>query len=212
MLVLGDAHADDDENRRALLEAYRSVDPAVAIQTGDLLYYDLPAPTWFIAGNNEDFEVIDALRAGGSPPGTTDVHLLDGSTADLEGLRVGGLSGNFAPTQFHKARQALSGDRRRHFVEADVERAKALDAVDVFLTHEAPHGLLQADGYDPGCVHVDEILKAVEPSICLVGHHHEHVEGTFGPTRVVALAPVWEAYYRLDPDTLSLGRHDRTDR
>lgn len=206
MLVLGDAHADTDDNRRALLQTYRSVAPDVVIQTGDLLYYDLPAPTWFVAGNNEDFDVIDALRDGAAPPGTENVHLLDSSVTRLGGIRVGGLSGNYAPTQFEKDRSDLHGGRRRHFVHADVERAKALDEVDVFLTHEAPHGLLDADGYDPGCVHIDEILKAVEPSLCLVGHHHEHVEGSFGPTQVVALAPAWESYYWLDPASLGLDR------
>lgn len=209
MLVLGDAHADVDTRRTALLEVYEAVEPSVTIQTGDLLYYDLPSPTWFIAGNNEDYDVIDALRAGESPPGTANVTLVDSDVVELEGLRVGGLSGNFAPTRFEKRRSDLVGDRRRHFVKAEVDRAKALEAVDVFLSHEAPHGLLKANGYDPGCVHIDDILRAVEPDLCLVGHHHEHAEGSFGPTRVVALEPVWEAYYDLDPETLELVRHPR---
>ncbi len=210
MLVLGDAHADDPDNRRALLDVYRSVDPAVAIQTGDLLYYDLPEPTWFIAGNNEDFDIIDALRSGEAPDGVSNVHLLDSSIVERDGLRIAGLSGNFAPTRFEKARSDLQGDRRRHFVEADIEHAKSLENVDVFLVHEAPHGLLDADGYDPGCVHVDDVLRTVEPDLCLVGHHHEHAESTFGPTRVVALTPVWEGYYLLDPETLELDRRDRS--
>lgn len=209
MLVLGDAHADTEDHRRALLETYRSVQPDLAIQTGDLLCYDLPAPTWFVAGNNEDLDLIDALRAGTTPPSTENVHLLDSSVATLAGLRVGGVSGNYAPTQFEKDRSELQGGRRRHFVRAEVERAKTLTNVDAFLTHEAPHGLLDADGYDPGCVHIDEILKAVEPALCLVGHHHEHVEGSFGSTRVVALAPVWESYYRLDPSSLAIDRFDQ---
>lgn len=211
MLVLGDAHADVDKRRAALLAAYEAVESAFTIQTGDLLYYDLPSPTWFIAGNNEDYDVIDALRAGESPPETANVSLIDSEVVELEGLRVGGLSGNFAPTQFEKDRAELEGDRRRHFVTAEVDRAKSLEAVDVFLSHEAPHGLLKANGYDPGCVHVDDILRTVKPDLCLVGHHHDHVEGTFGSTRVVSLDPVWEAYYELDPETLQLDRHDVPD-
>lgn len=208
MLVLGDAHADGDKRRAALMAIYEAVEPSVTIQTGDLLYYDLPSPTWFIAGNNEDYDVIEALRTGESPPGTANVTLIDSEVVELEGLRVGGLSGNFAPTQYEKARADLQGDRRRHFVGDEVERAKSLEDVDVFLSHEAPHGLLQANGYDPGCVHIDDILRAVEPDLCLVGHHHEHAESTFGPTRVVALDPVWTAYYELDPETLDLDRRE----
>jgi hypothetical protein len=50
----------------------------------------------------------------------------------------------------------------------------------------------------------DDLLSALEPDLCLVGHHHEHAEGTFGPTRVVTLRPVWDGYYLLDPETLTL--------
>ena len=213
MLVLGDAHADDPENRRALRAAYRAADEATALQLGDLLAYDLPAPTWFVAGNNEEFDVIDALRRGDRPLGAFGAaaddgrpRLLASEAVELDGLRVAGLSGNHAPTQFDRSRSQLTGERRRHFVRADVERALALDDVDVFLAHEAPGGLLRRAGRDVGCEWIDRVLRALDPDLCLVGHYHEHVEGTFEGTRVVSLAPAWESYYLLDPETLSLDR------
>lgn len=204
MLVLGDAHADRPERRCALLAAYDAADAALALQLGDLMHYELPVPTWFIAGNNEDLDVIDALRAGESPAGVTNANLLASTAVELEGVRVAGLSGNHAPTQYEKARDELAPDRRRHFVREDVERAKQLSDIDVLLVHESPHGLGFEEDYDVGCTHVDELLEALEPSLCLVGHHHEHVEGSFGPTRVVGLQPAWESYYWLDPGTLEL--------
>ena len=205
MLVLGDAHADDPERRAALFAAYRETDPDVALQLGDLMYYDLPAPTWFIGGNNEDFDVIDALRNGlVSNSSVDDAHLLASTAVDLDGIRVAGLSGNFAPTQYDRPRANLVGERRRHFTFEDVEEAMELEDVDVLLTHEAPHGLPVSEEYDVGCSHVDDLLDALEPRLCLVGHHHEHAETTFGDTRVVSLAPAWERYYTLDPATLSL--------
>lgn len=208
MLVLGDAHADDPDNRAALEAAYAAAaDEAVALQTGDLLFYRLPLPTWFIAGNNENLDVIDRLRSGEVPPGTDNAHLLASTTVEIDGRRVAGLSGNYAPTQYDKPRSALSDDRRRHFTFEDVERAAGLGGVEVLLTHEAPHGLLTKPGYDPGCAHVDTLLRTLTPELCLVGHHHEHVESTFGETRVVGLSPVWEAYYTLDHGTLELERH-----
>ncbi len=213
MLVLGDAHADDPDNREALFAAYDAVDPDAALQVGDLLCYDLPAPTWFVAGNNEEFDVIDALRRGdASLTAAERPHLLASTVAEVEGLRVAGLSGNFAPTKYERSREELSGERRRHFVQSEVERAKSLSDVDVFLSHEAPHGILRVDGgRDPGVRAVDEILDAVEPDLCLVGHSHRHAEGWFGDVRVVSLAPVWESYYTLDPATLELDRHPRPD-
>ena len=207
MLVLGDAHADEQSNRRALLAAYEEADVDTALQVGDLLYYDLPLPTWFIAGNNEDFDIIESLRTGSDSDRTTNVHLLASTAVELHGIRVAGLSGNYAPTQFDKGRAELQDDRRRHFVREDIERVMELTEVDVFLTHEAPHGLLQSDGYDVGCKYIDGILRNLSPDLCLVGHHHEHVESAFGETTVVCLAPVWESYYILDPETVALERH-----
>ncbi|WP_121741360.1 metallophosphoesterase family protein [Natronorubrum halophilum] len=207
MLVLGDAHATEPDRREILLELYRSLEPARVIQLGDLEYYDLPAPTWFVAGNNEDFDVIEALRAGDRPPETDNVHLLASTVATVGGRRVAGLSGNYAPTKYDLPRAELEGERRRHFTHEDIERAAELSDVDVLLTHEAPTGLLSY-GYDPGCEHIDELLEALSPSLCLVGHHHRHRETEIGETSVVSLAPAWERYYTLDPETLALEAHD----
>jgi Icc-related predicted phosphoesterase len=209
MLVLGDAHASTTDRRQSLFAAYRAADADVALQAGDLMYYDLPIPTYFIGGNNEDFDIVEALRHGRiESDDVSNAYLLHSTAETVDGLRVAGLSGNYAPTQFEKSREQLYDDRRRHFVREDVERAKQLDDVDVFLAHEAPHGLPVTEEYDVGCKHIDDILETLEPDLCLVGHHHEHAETQFGPTHVVSLAPAWESYYELDPDSLSLTRHD----
>ncbi|WP_435097893.1 metallophosphoesterase family protein [Halarchaeum sp. P4] len=212
MLVLGDAHATDPDRRQSLFAAYRAADEDVALQCGDLMYYDLPVQTYFVAGNNEDFDVIDALRHGRvRSSDVANARLLASDAVDVEGVRVAGLSGNYAPTQFDKPRAALEGERRRHFVRADVEAAKELEDVDVFLAHEAPHGTPVEEDYDVGCQYVDEILRELEPDLCLVGHHHEHTESTFGDTRVVTVDPVWKSHYTLDPATLELERHETPD-
>ena len=205
MLVLGDAHADEPDRRKALLAAYRESDEEHALQIGDLGYYDLPIPTWFVAGNNEDFDVIEALRHGERPSGVENVTLLASSAVDIEGLRIGGLSGNFAPTQYDRPRSELNGERRRHFTSEDVEQAKELESVDVLLAHEPPTGLIYRS-YDVGQEQVDELIEALDPALCLVGHHHQHAEGTVGDTRVVSLAPAWQSSYRLDPDTVAIER------
>lgn len=207
MLVLGDAHASDPENRDTLLAIYEAVAPDSALQVGDLEYYDLPASTWFVAGNNEDLDVVDALRAGEAPPGVRNVNLLASTAATVEGVRVAGLSGNFAPTKFDSDRRDLEGGRRRHFTHEDVERAVELEDVDIVLTHEAPTGLLSY-GYDPGCPHVNRLLESLEPDLCLVGHHHRHCEAEIEGTRVVSLAPIWKRYYTLEVDDLTLESHE----
>lgn len=209
MLVLGDAHADDHDNRRALFAAYREADPDVTLQLGDLMFYDLPAPTWFIGGNNEDFDTVEALRNGlVSNSRVRNAHLLASTAVELDGLRIAGLSGNFAPTQYDRPRANLVGDRRRHFTHEDIEQAMGLGSVDVLLTHEAPHGLPVAEEYDVGCSYIDDLLSALTPDLCLIGHHHQHAETTIGDTKVVSVAPTWERYYVLDPETLTLTWHE----
>jgi len=211
MLVLGDAHATTPDRREALLAPYRIEDPDVALHVGDLEYYDLPAPTWFVAGNNEDLDVIDALRTRERSDGTEvaaldgvrNAHLLASTVADVSGLRVAGLSGNYAPTRYEKSRSDLVGDRRRHFTREDVDRAASLADVDVFLAHEAPPGLFWY-----GCEQVTALLERLNPGLCLVGHHHEHREAEIAGVRTVSLAPVWERYYTLDPEELRLTAHD----
>jgi predicted phosphodiesterase len=209
MLVLGDSHATTPARREALLEAYHEVDPDAALHLGDLEYYDLPEPTWFVAGNNEDFDVIDALRAGESPDGVRNANLLASSVAEVDGLRVAGLSGNYAPTRFEKTREELVGDRRRHFVREEIGEAARLEDVDVFLTHEAPEGLIYY-GYDAGCEYVTDLLSVLNPDLCLVGHHHVHREKEIAGVRTVALSPVWDGYYTMDPETLELEYHENS--
>ena len=203
MLLLGDAHAEDEGKREKLLECYRRSSEERVIQIGDLGYYSPPKPTWFVGGNNEDFDVIDELRRGHGP---NDLHIVS-EPVEVEGLRIAGISGNYAPNYYTKNRDELVGGRRRHFVETEVEKAKRYSNVDVFLSHQPPHGVLVKGGYDVGVRPIDEILEAVEPELCLTGHHHTHDEGQFGDTHVVSLAPTWENYYEIDGN-LEIERHE----
>ncbi|MFB6254880.1 MAG: metallophosphoesterase [Halobacteriaceae archaeon] len=208
MLVLGDCHANNTQNRQYLFAAYRAANDDIALQVGDLYYYNLPIPTYFIAGNNEDFDVIEALRHGRIKSENVENAILLHSTAEeIQGLRIGGVSGNYAPTRFDYSRDELSNDRRRHFVHEDVEAAKNLHDIDIFLAHEAPHGLPVSEEYDVGCKYIDQILETIKPRLCLVGHHHEHAETTFGETKVISLEPVWQSYYHLDSETLELSKY-----
>ncbi|MFB6111013.1 MAG: metallophosphoesterase [Halobacteriaceae archaeon] len=209
VLVLGDAHAERADRRRSLFAAYRASEARVALQCGDLGHYKLPIQTYFIGGNNEDFDIIAALRHGRLESADVgNVQLLHSTVAEVAGLRVAGLTGNYAPSRFERTRQSLSGERRRHFVADEVEQACQLQDVDVFLTHQAPHGLPVDEDYRVGNDAIDRIIGAVSPDLCLVGHHHEHAETTIADTRVISLAPAWERYYELDPDGLTLQRQD----
>ncbi|MEX1128893.1 MAG: metallophosphoesterase [Vicinamibacterales bacterium] len=58
-------------------------------------YEPLPAPLHWIKGNNEDF---DTIAAGAFPENLH--HIPNGQLIELEGLRIAGLGGTFAPTMY----------------------------------------------------------------------------------------------------------------
>lgn len=214
MLVLGNAHAPALDTGRVLAATCRAADADVALQAGNLSHYDLPVTTYFAAGDTEDLEVIDALRLGRvQSPSVSNVHLLASESVEIDELRIGGLSGSYSETHYRRPRARLYQEHRRHFTYDEVERAKALD-VDVFLTHEPPVGVFDPDlGEEKveGCRKVNEILAATRPSVCLVGGIGSHAREEVGDTTLVSLAPVWNHYYTLDTEKLTLARHEPPD-
>lgn len=181
LLILGDVHGELRENREKLSELIQNnknknnID--FVIQVGDLGFYEaMPIPSYFIFGNNENFDVIDAMLKGETAfenlklirSGET-VLLRKGSST----LALSGLGGNHAPNYFNLKREELIGDRRRHFVVEEVQRCLSLTNIDIFLSHEAPSGLIRRRGYDVGVPHITNILKTVRPRYFFSGHYHE---------------------------------------
>ena len=65
-------------------------------------YEALPAPLYWIQGNNENF---DTIAAGEFPQ---HLHYIpNGQVVELEGLRIAGLGGTFAPTMYELAAKDL---------------------------------------------------------------------------------------------------------
>ena len=65
-------------------------------------YEALPAPLYWIKGNNENFESI----AAGEFPANLN-YIPNGQLIDIDGLRVAGLGGTFAPTMYELAARDL---------------------------------------------------------------------------------------------------------
>ena len=208
--ALGDIHGDFDAARRVM---ERHSDVPYWLCVGDLPgadgeYQSMPAPLYWIKGNNENFDLI---ASGDFPP---NLHFIpNGELRVIDGLRVAGLGGTFAPTMYEvpaaelphpKKRTAKStelADRRRHFVREEVERLKALEGVDLFLSHEAPLpfrvGRIQA-GKRP----INEVLASARPRLHLFGHHHRFQEMSVEGVRSVCLDLVRDSYLLVDRNTL----------
>jgi Icc-related predicted phosphoesterase len=174
------------------------------------VYEEVPAPLYWIKGNNEDFDVIFRLaRAAGAscPPAIANLfYLPNGSEFDIDGLRVAGVGGTFAPTWYDKRASELvkkgKDDKRRHFVREEIEQVKAMSGLDVLLTHEAPRPF-RAGGHDAGKTPINEILASAKPRLHLFGHHHRFVEMTASGVRSVCLDLVSRSYLLINRQTLA---------
>jgi Icc-related predicted phosphoesterase len=172
-------------------------------------YEPLGARVYWIHGNNDNF---DAIASNDLPD---DLHHIDnGSTMEIFHLgkpvvEVAGLGGTFAPTWYESAADDLPhpkkasakatelADKRRHFVREEVEICMQLRGVDVFLTHEAPKPFRPfpgGRGPDAGKAQINEILRAMRPTLHLFGHHHRFSDQSVEGVRSIGLDLVTRSY------------------
>ena len=209
--ALGDIHGAF-EAAREIMERHREVPFWLCIgdvADADGRYETLPAPLYWIKGNNENFDTIAALDF------PANYHYLpNGSAVDIDGLRVAGLGGTFAPTMYELSARELPhprratvkatelADRRRQFVREEVERCKGMSKIDIFLSHEAPRPFRVNRGIDAGKTPINEILVAMKPRLHLFGHHHRFAESDVAGVRSVCLDLVSQSYLLIDRNTL----------
>jgi Icc-related predicted phosphoesterase len=172
-------------------------------------YEPIPAPLHFIKGNNEGF---DALASGQLP---ANLHYLPNATLRTIGrVRVAGLGGTFAPSWFDTpasnlphprkgtAKATELADKRRHFVREEVDACKAMDRVDVFMTHEAPRPY-RVGRMDAGKTAVNEVLAAARPRLHLFGHHHRFSEQHPQGVQSIGLDLVSRSYLIVNANTFA---------
>jgi hypothetical protein len=226
--ALGDIHGAFDTVHEIM---ERHADVPLWVQVGDVAsndgeYFTPPAPLYWIKGNNEDFDVVAASIAGRSPAPT--LHYLPNGGPHVVGpWRVAALGGTFAPTWYHTSAAALPpsrgrrsaatsiklgksrDDKRRHFVRDEVLLCKALTAIDLFMTHEAPRPFYpQGRRLDAGKTVINEVLTAMRPKLHLFGHHHEFTDSVRQGVRSIGLDIVTNSYLIVDAQTFKCERLD----
>ena len=186
----------------------------VASLTGN---YPCPAaPLYWIKGNNEAFDRIEAFRAGSES--IPNMHYLPNGVLEHVGsLRVAGVGGTFAPTWYDTPASQLprrgNDDKRRHFVREEIAACKALAPLDVLLTHEAPKpfwvDLPSAKSptrrwrRDVGKEVIAELADAVQPRLHLCGHHHVHASFVREGIATICVDRVNRGYLLVDLDTFA---------
>jgi hypothetical protein len=212
--ALGDIHGDFASVRRIMA---RHPEVPFWVSVGDLAdeegrYEPVSVPLYWIKGNNENFDVIET---GGLPENL--VFLENGRPVVIDGVRIAGLGGTLAPTWYETApadlphpkkgtaRATELADKRRHFVRAEVEACRALEGIDLFMSHEAPRPF-KVGRIEAGKTPINEVLAGMRPRLHLFGHHHRFAEQDHGPVRSVGLDLVSSSYLLIDRETLTYER------
>jgi uncharacterized protein len=208
--ALGDIHGDFASVRRIMRHhpEIRSWLCVGDVADAEGRYEAFDAPLFWIQGNNENF---DRIASGDLP---ANLHFIpNGTSTVIEGLRVAGLGGTYAPTMYDvppdqlphpkksTAKATELADRRRHFVRAQVDACKRIRDVDILLTHEAPRPF-RVKGNDAGKTPINEILGAMKPRLHLFGHHHRLVEAEYQGVTSVCLDVVGQSYLLVEVPTL----------
>jgi len=214
--ALGDIHKDWP-SVRCIMDRHPDIPAWLCV--GDLgdddgAYEDVPAPVYWIKGNNESF---DALAGGNLPANLR--HILNGTAVDVHGVSVGGVGGTFAPTWYDTDPAALPhprkgtmkatvlADKRRHFVKRELEALERLGRLDILLTHEAPRPF-RVGRMDAGKTPINELIAALQPRLHLFGHHHRFAEQDLRGTRSICLDLVGRSYLLLDTNTWEYEKRD----
>jgi Icc-related predicted phosphoesterase len=196
----------------------RHPDVPIWLCVGDIatdagVYEAIGAPLYWVHGNNDNFDAIDA----GALPDDL-FHIRNGCDVDL-GVRVAGLGGTFAKTWYETApgdlphpkkgsqKATALADKRRHFVRADVEACKTLRHIDILLTHEAASPFRPfpgGRGPDAGRPQINDVLAALRPRLHLFGHHHRYSEQEREGVRSIGLDLVSRSYLLIDSKSLEI--------
>jgi len=226
--ALGDIHGAFDAVQ-AIMQRHPEVSLWVSVgdvASNDGEYFVPRAPLYWIKGNNEDFDVIAAARAGRSAADTMH-YLANGGPHQVGPWRVAALGGTFAPSWYNtpasrlppsKGRKTAAAslklgksrdDKRRHFVREEVVACKALENIDLLLTHEAPRPFYPAGRrIDAGKTVLNDVIASLRPRLHLFGHHHEFTDSVRQGVRSIGLDIVTTSYLLVDADTFKCERID----
>lgn len=196
LILLGDIHGKWGPVQR-IAEHERSEASAI-LCVGDLCNYSfdfLQDKSFVFVWGNHDSEGFLREQTGKQNLGDSVYALAPGDVYTLaNGTRIAGLSGVYSEHFFGAADRPL-----KYYGKEDVEKMKAIQGVDILLTHEAPAGIgLEKEGRDIGRPEITDVIAAMQPRLAVFGHHHIYHEGQIGATRVIGLQQPKHSYVLLD--------------
>ncbi|MHB1661261.1 MAG: metallophosphoesterase family protein [bacterium] len=161
--------------------------------TGDFpIWYSekrtVPVKTYFVSGNNEDFNFLNAVKLSGNLEILKNLfYIPNGTTAKIEiekensteRLIVAGIGGKYDPEHVEYR------ESDRHYTQCEIdnlawyadENKRNKDGeIDIFISHDAPEGVLIEDNdkniYYPKAIGLRELILKIKPKMVFFGHHH----------------------------------------
>ncbi len=140
----------------------------------------VPVKTYFINGNNEDFNFLDAVKLSGDLEVLKDLfYIPNGTVHKIKSLIVAGVGGKYDPEHFGslKANRYYTKHEVNNLINyCDVNRGDPDKQIDIFISHDAPEGVLIEDNdknrYYPESVGLRKLVLKIMPRLVFFGHHH----------------------------------------
>lgn len=147
-----------------------------------------PVKTYFINGNNEDFNFLGSIKLSGDfeiiknlfyiPNGTV-AEFSSSSCGGKERLIIAGIGGKYDPEHFNR------NEADRYYTKSEIDnllryaaenRGNEDKSIDIFISHDAPEGVLIEDNdknrYYPKAVGLRDLILKIKPKMVFFGHHH----------------------------------------
>lgn len=161
-------------------------------------------PVYTVYGAHENHSLVDRLINKEISVPNFNI-LKNGSTVNINGIKVGGVGGTFSPTAYKQ--EKLTGYRKRHFLESQIEELKK-EHCDILIMHD-----LIGECNAKKIVFSNETYRLFEstmPYYCFVGKYNwlgyqklplVKIDQPIKHMAVVILNKAKDSYLVLDTDT-----------
>ncbi|MCL4428107.1 MAG: metallophosphoesterase [Deltaproteobacteria bacterium] len=144
----------------------------------------VPVKTFFVNGNNEDFNFLNSIKLSGDFEILKNLYYIPNGQVveikiNIERLIVAGVGGKYDPEHFghneaDRYYTKLEIDNLLRY--ADENKGKEDKNIDIFISHDAPEGVLIEDNdknrYYPKAVGLRDLILKIKPKMVFFGHHH----------------------------------------
>jgi lariat debranching enzyme len=164
-----------------------------------------PMPTYFISGNNDEYDYLNRFRQGGFIAPNF-YYLGRNGMVDVKGIKIAGLSGVFRKDMYQ-----LPLDAYPNFLEWQFYREQEIAEImkykaDIVLFHnwikpfssiensDIPLGFPKSQRRDTQDNHLLEVVQAMQPRYVFMGHmDHWYMSGNIGDSKIYGLKRVPKA-------------------